>query len=75
MRKKYFLYQGKYSNTYRVATAEDLPTVAALLSEGWTRTTIAEVRSLCKRGRGYVTDTAATAYIDGDGALVVVNPD
>ena len=73
MYKKYFLYHGKYSDTYRVATAEDLPTVAALLFEGWTRTSRPELRAL--RKSGCVVAKTATAYIDSDGALVVVDPD
>lgn len=73
MKKKYFLYYGKYSDTYRIASAEDLPTVAALLSEGWTRTTRIEVRAL--RRSGCVVAKTATAYIDSDGSLVVVDPD
>ena len=73
MKKKFFVYHGKYSDTYRVATAEDLPTVAALLSDGWTRTTLKETKAL--RRRGCVVAKIATAYIDSGGALVVVDPD
>lgn len=73
MKKKHFLYYGKYSDTYRIASAEDLPTVAALLSEGWERTTLKETKTL--RRRGCVVAKIATAYIDSDGALVVVDPD
>ncbi len=73
MKKKYFIYHGKYSNTYRIASAEDAQTVNALLSEGWTPTTLAEVRVLrrCKA----VADKNAIAYIDASGALVIVEPD
>lgn len=67
MRKKYFIYRGKYSGTYRIASAEDVETVSALLSEGWTRTTLAEALSLCK--------CIAEAYIDASGALVIIEPD
>lgn len=67
MKKKYFLYRGKYSGTYRIASAEDVQTVSALLSEGWKRTTLAEARSLRK--------CIAEAYIDVSGALVIVDPD
>ena len=70
--KKYFTYRGKYSGTYRIAAAEDVQTVSALLSEGWTRTTLAEVRSL--RRRQSVADKIAIAYIDASGALVIVEP-
>lgn len=73
MKKKYFIYHGKYSNTYRLATAEDGQTASALLSEGWTRTTLAEVRALRKRKA--VVDKIAIAYIDAYGALVIVNTD
>ena len=73
MKKKYFKYYGKYSNTYRIATAEDAETVSALLSEGWTRTTLAEVRSL--RKRGIVAGKNTIAYIDTSGALVIVDAD
>ena len=73
MRKKYFLYHGKYSNTYRIASAEDAQTASALLSEGWARTTLAEVRNL--RKCGVVADKIAEAYIDASGALVIVDPD
>ena len=72
MKKKYFTYRGKYSGTYRIASAEDVQTVSALLSEGWTRTTLAEVRSL--RRRQSVADKIAIAYIDASGALVIVEP-
>lgn len=73
MKKKYFAYRGKYSGTYRIASAEDVPTVSALLAEGWTRTTLAEVKALrrCKA----VVNKNAMAYIDTDGTLVVVDPD
>ena len=71
--KKYFIYHGKYSNTYRAATAEDLGTVAALLAEGWTRATRKEIRALRKREN--VVEGVSTTYIDASGALVVVNPD
>lgn len=71
--KKYFIYHGKYSNTYRIATSEDEETVSALLSEGWTRTTLAEIKSL--RKRGIVTGKNAVAYIGTGGALVIVEPD
>ena len=67
--KKYFAYRGKYSGTYRIASAEDAGTVSALLLEGWKRTTLAEVRSLRKCG------VVAVAYIDASGALVIVDPD
>ncbi len=73
MKKKYFAYRGKYSGTYRIASAEDVQTVSALLSDGWTRTTLAEVRAL--RRHQSVADKNAIAYIDDDGSLVIVNPD
>lgn len=69
VKKKYFTYRGKYSGTYRIASAEDVQTVSALLSEGWKRTTLAEARSLRKSG------VIAAAYIDVSGALVIVDPD
>lgn len=72
MKKKYFTYRGKYSGTYRIASAEDVQTVSALLSEGWTRTTLAEVRGL--RRRQSVADKNAIAYIDVNGTLVIVEP-
>ncbi len=75
MRKKYFIYHGKYSNTYRIATAEDERTISALLSEGWRQTTLAEVKDLRKRKRGFVAVKNAVAYIDTGGALVIVEPD
>lgn len=73
MKKKYFAYRGKYSGTYRIASAEDVQTVSALLLEGWKRTTLAEVRSL--RKCGVVAGKTATAYIDASGALVIIDPD
>lgn len=73
MKKKYFAYRGKYSGTYRIASAEDVQTVSALLADGWTRTTLAEVRSL--RGRQSVASKNAIAYIDADGTLVIVDQD
>ena len=73
MKKKYFAYRGKYSGTYRMASAEDVQTVSALLSEGWRRTTLAEMRSLRKSGA--TAGKTATAYIDASGALVIVDPD
>lgn len=73
MRKKFFLYHGKYSGTYRIASAEDVQTVGALLTEGWVRTTLAEARTL--RKCGVVADKIATAYIDTSGELVIVDPD
>ena len=73
MKRKYFIYHGKYSNTYRIVTAEDTETVSALLSEGWKQTTLAEVRSL--RKCGIVATKNAVAYIDKGGALVIVEPD
>lgn len=73
MKKKYFAYRGKYSGTYRIASAEDVQTVIALLSEGWKRTTLAEVRSLHKCG--VVAGKNAVAYIDASGTLVIVDPD
>ena len=73
MKKKYFIYHGKYSNTYRIATAEDTQAVGALLSEGWTQTTIAEIREL--RKSGLVIAKNAVAYIDAGGALVIVEQD
>lgn len=73
MKKKYFIYHGKYSNTYRIASAEDSQTASALLSEGWTHTTLAEVRSLRKRGS--VAGKNAAAYMDEYGVLVIVEPD
>lgn len=69
MKKKYFAYRGKYSGTYRIASAEDVQTVSALLSEGWKRATLAEVRALRKSG------VVAAAYIDASGALVIIDPD
>lgn len=73
--KKYFTYRGKYSGTYRIAAAEDAQTASALLSEGWTRTTLAEVRSLRRRECRSVITKTALAYIDADGKLVIVDPD
>ena len=73
MKKKYFIYRGKYSGTYRIASAEDAQTASALLSEGWTHTTLTEVRSL--RRQESVTDKIAIAYIDADGKLLIVDPD
>lgn len=73
MKKKYFIYYGKYSNTYRIATAGDVETVSALLSEGWKQTTLAEVRDLRKSES--VVDKTAIAYIDVYGKLVIVDPD
>jgi hypothetical protein len=73
MRKKHFIYHGKYSNTYRIAVAEDAQTVSALLSEGWVRTTLAEARTLHKIES--VADRIAEAYIDTSGELVIVDPD
>ncbi len=75
MKRKYFVYHGKYSGTYRIASAEDVKTVSALLSEGWTRTTLSEVKALRKRERGFVAAKNATAYIDAGGALVIVDSD
>ena len=75
MKKKYFIYHGKYSNTYRIAAAEDEETISALLLEGWTRATLAEVKSLRKRKRGFVAAKNSVAYIDASGALVIVEPD
>lgn len=75
MKKKYFIYHGKYSNTYRIATAEDTETVSALLSEGWMQSTLAEVKALRKREHGFVTTKNAVAYIDAGGTLVIVEPD
>lgn len=74
MKKKYFAYRGKYSGTYRIASAEDVQTVSALLSEGWTRTTLAEVRALRRREHQSVVDKNAIAYIDADGMLVIAEP-
>ena len=71
--KKHFLYHGKYSSTYRIASAEDEQTARALLAEGWTHTTLAEVRSLRKCEA--VADNIAIAYIDASGALVIIDPD
>lgn len=73
MRKKFFLYHGKYSGTYRIAAAEDVQTVSALLAEGWVRTTLAEVRTLRKSEA--VADRIAEAYIDTSGELVIIDPD
>ena len=73
MKKKYFIYRGKYPGTYRIASAEDAQTASALLSEGWARTTLAEVRTLRKCST--VADKIAEAYIDASGALVIVDPD
>ena len=75
MKRKYFVYQGKYSNTYRIASAEDSATVGALLGEGWMRITLSEVRSLRRCEKGNVATEISTAYIDDDGALMIVNPD
>lgn len=75
MKRKYYVYRGKYSGTYRIASAEDAETVSALLSEGWKQITLSEVRSLRKREHGSVVTTIATAYIDAHGALVIVDPD
>lgn len=75
MKRKYYVYRGKYSGTYRIASAEDADTVSALLSEGWELTTLSEVKALRKRERGSVAATIATAYIDAHGALVIVDPD
>ena len=68
--KRYFVYHGKYSNTYRIASAEDEPTVRALLSDGWEHITLAEIKKLRKRES--VVEDIATAYIDINGALVVI---
>ena len=73
MNKKYFIYHGKYSNTYRIATAEDVRTISALLSEGWKQTTLAEIRDI--RKSGLVIAKTSVAYIDAGGALVIVDPD
>ena len=73
MKKKHFIYYGKYSNTYRIATATDTETVSALLSEGWTRTTLAGIRDL--RKSGIVAGKNTEAYIDTFGALVIVESD
>jgi hypothetical protein len=43
-----------------------------LLSEGWTHTTLAEVRSL--RKQSIVAAKTAVAYIDEYGTLVIVEP-
>ena len=75
MKRKYYVYRGKYSGTYRIASAEDVQTISALLSEGWERTTLSEVKALRKRERGSVATTIATAYIDAHGALVIIDPD
>lgn len=75
MKKKYYIYRGKYSGTYRIASAEDAQTACALLSEGWTHTTLAEVRSLRRQECQSVTDKIAIAYIDADGKLLIVDPD
>ena len=73
MKKKYYIYYGKYSNTYRIATAEDAKAISALLSEGWTQATLAEIRSL--RKSELVLAKNSVAYIDASGALVIVEPD
>ena len=73
MKKKYFIDHGKYSNTYRIATAEDVGTISALLSEGWTRITLAEIRDL-RKSELVIAKTSA-AYIDTFGSLVIVEPD
>ena len=73
MKKKYFIYHGKYSNTYRIATAEDAETISALLSEGWARATLAEIREL--RKSRLVIAKNAVAFLDASGALVIVEPD
>lgn len=69
--KKYFTYRGKYSGIHRIAAAEDMQTVSALLAEGWTRTTLAEVRVL--RRAHSATYKTAKAYIDTEGALVITD--
>jgi hypothetical protein len=71
MKRKYFTYRGKYSGIYRIAAAEDVQTVSALLSEGWTRTTLAEISAL--RRAHSATYKTAKAYIDTKGALVIVD--
>lgn len=71
--KKHFIYHGKYSNTYRIATAEDNETIRALLSEGWKKTTLAEIREL--RKSELVIAKTSIAYIDSNGVLVIVDPD
>ena len=73
MKKKYFIYHGKYSNTYRITSATDTETISALLSEGWTQTTLAGIKDL--RKSGLVIAKSAVAYIDTGGALVIVEPD
>lgn len=70
MKKKYFAYRGKYSGAYRIASAEDVPTVSALISEGWKRITLAEVKKL--RRREVVAGDIAMAYIDINGALIIL---
>lgn len=75
MKRKYYVYRGKYSGTYRIASAEDAETVSALLSEGWRQITLSEVRSLRKREHATVASNNAIAYIDASGALVIVDPD
>lgn len=75
MEKKYFVYYGKYSGTYRIASAEDKEAVSALLAEGWTLTTLSKVRSLRKIEHSSVVAKISTAYIDAGGALVIVDPD
>ena len=71
--KKYFIYHGIYSNTYRIAAAEDNETIRSLLSEGWKQTTLAEVSEL--RKRELVIAKIAIAYIDSSGVLVIVDTD
>lgn len=73
MKKKYFIYYGKYSNTYRIASATDAKAISALLTEGWSSATLAEVRAI--RKRGIVAGNNAVAYIDESGALVIIEPD
>ena len=73
MKKKYFIYHGKYSNTYRIATAEDAETISALISEGWTQATLAEIRDL--RKSELVIAKTSVAYIDSFGLLVIIDPE
>ena len=68
--KRYFVYHGKYSNTYRIASAEDEQTVSALLSDGWEHITLAEVKKL--RRCEAVVDGIAEAFIGFDGTLYII---
>lgn len=68
--KRYFVYFGIYSNTYRIASAEDEPTARALLSDGWERITLADVKTL--RRCEAVVYGIAEAFIGFDGTLYII---